>query len=269
MLTDTNTVEVVHFLTQSPVRVQILELLREEGEFSKRELNDRFDVSRVTVQRNVDALEQRDWIDNSHPTYAITPLGELVVEEVSPLTESVAITQKLRPFLKWIPRDSFDLDPRVLADATILEVDRANPTDWVHHHVSRIRSASTAWALLPGTGTEAWEAAVDSSADGEFESVLVVSPEVAETLRTEPEYADKIELLFDRGALQLYVYYGPIPYHFGRLDQYVYFVVMDDEGIPRAFVETESDTVHEWAESEFESYRTQAEPFELTEVNAP
>lgn len=263
MLTNPNTVDDINFLTQSPVRVQILELLREEGELTKSELTDQFDVSRVTIQRNVEALEQRDWIDNSHPTYATTPLGEMVIDEVSPLTESIEIAQKLRPFLKWVPRDSFDLDPHTLADATVIEADRTNPTDWVYRHTDRIRSASYAWALLPGTGMEAWEAAVESSSDSELESQIIVTPDVAETLETDPEYTEKIEILFERNALELYVYDGSIPYHLGRLDQYIYFVAVDDTGLPQAYVETESDAVYDWAEAKFDSYRARAGSFEF------
>ena len=262
MIPNNEAVERVNFLMQSPIRVQILELLRKEGELTKRELNERVDVSRVTVQRNVEVLEEHDWIDNSHPTYSITPLGELVIDEVERLEDSMEVVQKLRPFLKWIPRDSFDLDPHALAEATVIEVDHTNPTDWVHHHTDRIRSTSYAWALLPGTGIEAWEAAVDSSSNG-LESQIIVSPDVAETLRTDPDYTEKIEILFERDALELYVYDMSIPYHLGRLDQYIYFVAIDDTGLPRAFIETESDTVHEWAENEFESYLMRAEKFEF------
>lgn len=263
MLTKDMVVEDINVLTQSPVRVQILELLRDEGELSRSELNEQFDVSRVTIQRNVETLEQRDWIENSHPTYTITPLGELVIEELSSLTESVEMMQKLRPVLKWVPRDSFDLDPHLLADATVIEADHTNPTDWVHHHIDRIRSASDARALLPGTGTEAWEAAVESSDAGEFTATIIVTPSVAETLRNDPVYADKIEILFERDVLELYVYDGPIPYHLSRLDQFVQLVVTDDEGIPRALVETGSDRVGEWADTKFESYRAQAETLEF------
>lgn len=263
MLTSNEAIAEVNFLAQSPVRVQILELLCEKGALTKSELNERFDVSRVTIQRNLEALEGRDWIDNSHPTYAITPLGELVIEEVAPLTDSMAIMRKLQPFLKWMPRNSFDLDPRELADATIIAVDEKNPTDWVHHHTDRIRSSTNSWGLLPGTGIEAWNAAVDSSADGGFSAELIVDPKVAETLRSDPLYVDKVETLLERDALDLYTYDGSIPYHIGRFDQYIQIVVADDEGIPRALVETNSDTVREWGESEFESYREQAEPLEF------
>ena len=42
-------VEGLHFLTQSPVRVRLLVLLAAEGRLRKRALQDRVDVSRVTV----------------------------------------------------------------------------------------------------------------------------------------------------------------------------------------------------------------------------
>lgn len=256
-------VEDVNFLTQSPVRVQILELLREEGELSKRELTERFDVSRVTVQRNVEALQQYDWIDNSHPTYAITPLGELVIDEVSPLTESIETAQKLRPFLKWIPRDSFDLDPRELADATIIEADSTNPTDWVTYHVDRLKSTTYVRGVIQMTGLDAWDAAVEATVHGGAQLELIVSRDVAETLRANPEYAERVEVILDHDALELYQYDEPVPYYLGLLDQYVQFAVTDDEAMPRALVETDDETVHEWAEDEFEAYRAQAEPLEF------
>ncbi|MFC7212589.1 helix-turn-helix transcriptional regulator [Saliphagus sp. GCM10025334] len=263
MVTRDRMVEDINFLTQSPVRVQILEHLREEGELSKRELTERFDVSRVTIQRNVEALKERDWIDNSHPTYAITPLGELVIDEVAPLTDSMEVERKLRPFLKWIPRDSFDLDPYLLATATIIEADPTNPTDWVTYHVDRLKSSTYARGVIQMTGLDAWDAAVEATVHGGAQFELIVTRDVAETLRTRPEYAERVEAILDHDALELYEYDESVPYYLGLLDQYVQFGVTDDRGMPRALVETDSEAVHEWAEDEFEAYRAQAESLEF------
>ncbi|WP_174299195.1 winged helix-turn-helix domain-containing protein [Natronococcus occultus] len=76
------------FLTQSPVRIRILRALYDIEEIRKRELKDRFDTSRVTVRRNVNALEERDRAAVSGRRCEITPLGELVVEDVLPASSS-------------------------------------------------------------------------------------------------------------------------------------------------------------------------------------
>ena len=260
MLANSKTVDSVKFLTQSPVRVQILEVLREEGEMSKSELMDRFDVSRVTVQRNVKALEERDWIDNSHSTYTITPLGEMIIDEVSPLTESIEIARKLRPFLKWIPRDSFDLDPRTLADATVLSFDPTEPCNWVNHHIDRLKSISYARMALPLIDEEWWEVTTERLLDDELEVEFVADLDVADTLRTDPRYSETIEQLLTTNRFTLFVYDGQLSYGIGLYDQHVQMIVVDDE-MPQALVETESDAVYDWAEAKFEFYRTQAEPF--------
>ncbi|WP_246999295.1 hypothetical protein [Halosolutus gelatinilyticus] len=67
-MSTTTSVEGMHFLTQSSVRVRILELLYEAEVLSKRELRDRIDASRVTVRRNVIALEDRDLITVANRT---------------------------------------------------------------------------------------------------------------------------------------------------------------------------------------------------------
>ena len=263
MLTDDSTVENIKFLTQSPVRVQILELLREEGALSKNDLAEHFDVSRVTIQRNVKALEERDWIDNSHPTYAITPLGELVIEEVTPLTDSMEIARKLRPFLKWMPRDSFDVDPLELADATVIPVDPTDPYNWVSYHIERFESVSHVRMTLPMIGDEAWDVTTKRTLAGELEAEFIADPDVAETLRTNPRYTEKVEQVLATDRLTLSVYDGQFSYGIGLFDQYVQMIAMDDDGLPQTLVETDSETVHGWAETKFESYRAKAEPVEF------
>lgn len=263
MLTNHNSVEDINFLTQSPVRVQILELLRKEGELSKSDLIERFDVSRVTIQRNIKALKRRDLIDNSHPTYTITPLGELVIQEVTPLTELMGIARNLRPFLKWIPRDSFDLDPRTLADATVLPFDPTDPYNWVNYHVDRLNSISHARMTLPMIGGEAWDVTTERVLDDELEAEFVADSDVADTLCTNSRYSKTIEQLLATDRFTLFVYDERLPYGIGLLDQYVQMVVADDEGVPQALVETESYAVYNWAETKFEFYRAEAEPFEF------
>lgn len=263
MLTSDEIIAEVNFLTQSPVRFQILELLYEERDLTQSELNERMDVSRVTVQRNVQALEERDWIDNSHPTYSITPLGELVIEDVEPLAESLTLTRKLRPFLKWLPRGAFDLDPRHLTDATILPVDPTDPYNWVSYHMERLSSVSRVRMTLPMIGDEALDVLSERVLADELEAESVADPEVARTLRTNPRYTGTVEELLGTDRFELYVYEGRLSYGVGVFDKFVQMIVADDEGMPQALVETESEVVRDWAADRIEYHRDRAEPFDL------
>lgn len=263
MRTQDEAIEDLQFLTQSPLRVQLLELLREEGELTEPELRARFDVARVTVQRNVEALVERDWIDNSRSTYTITPLGKLLIEELAPVTESIQLERRLRPFLRWVPRESFDLDPRALADATVIPVDPADPYNWVHYHVDRLESVSRTRMTLPMIGGEAWGVTTRRLLAGDLEAELIAEPAVADKLRTNPRYSEHVERILPLEGFELFVFDDKFPYGVGLFDRTVQLIVADDAGMPQALVETDATEAYEWAERTFEGYRARSTPFEF------
>jgi len=254
----------VNFLTQSPVRVELLRRLDEADRVSRTELRDQFDVSRVTVKRNLDALEERDWITNSRQEYRIRPLGSVVVEAIETALVTANFAETIRPFLRWFPEDELTFDVRELADATVVVSSATDPYAPVNRHIEAIRRASEVRCLLPAIGLPAMRAVRECLAEREQRHEVVFSPEIEATIRAEREYRELAAELaaFDRYAAR--VSEREIGYYLGRFDDIVQIGVEDDDGVPQALVETDSDEIRRWATRTYESYRSRSRPFALT-----
>ncbi len=255
-------VEQIEFLARSEHRVRILDLLCEHGRLTNHELRDHFSASRTTVGRNLAALEEKGWIRRTNGECEIARHGELVTEKFSDLMETVRLVDRLEPFVKWVPDGALDLDLRLLADAEILLPKPGDSWAMVNRHVSIISETSHDRVIIPVTGLHAMEALHRKIVHGDARVEAVAEPNIAEVFQSNPDYSSLFEEMVDTGRFEVRVYDGDIPYYLGLLDETVQIGV-DEDGEPRAMVETENEAVADWAASIFEEYKRHSEPLQV------
>lgn len=261
--TDAEPVAAVNFLTQSPVRVAILDRLDETDRLSKTELRDEFDVSRVTVQRNLDALEDRDLIRSDVHEYEIRPLGELVADELDATIDTIAFAERIRPFLRWFPESALEFDMRALADATVVVSDSTDPYAPVNRHIEAMERADRFRCLLPAIGLPALTAAHERVVEHDQRQEIICSPVLESTVRSEPEYRDLVADILSHDDCTMRVADRELTYYLGLFEAVVQIGVEDDDGIPRALVETEAPEIRSWATRTYDGYRERSEPTSL------
>lgn len=237
-------------------RFEVVESLLEDPKH-KRDLVECTDLSRSTVDRATKELETAGLIEYIDGRFIVTSFGEHAEAEFSGFVDTLRLREQLDSFLQWVPDSEQDFDLDMVADADIALPEPGNPYNMVNKHVQALEEADTVQAVLPVTGLHAFEVAheavVENGADYEF----VVVPEVAETHRSNPNYAPLYEEMVKTGRFNSYIYDGEIPYYLGLLDETVQIGV-DDEGEPRALLETDSKEMQEWTKSEYEWYKTRA-----------
>lgn len=237
-------------------RSGIMECLLEET-LDKPALVDALDVSRSTVDRGVRELETNGLITYAEGRYTATTLGEFATEQFFDLVETVRIGTRLEPFLRWVPADSFDLDLQYLSDADLFVPRPNDPYAMINRHVKVVENAREHRVVLPLVGLHGMEAVHEAVVENEGESEAIVAPGVAETFQSNPNYTPLFEALVASGRFDVFEYDGDIPYFVGILDETVQIGV-DEEGEPRALVETTADEVYEWAEEQVERYKQQS-----------
>ncbi|QCW04877.1 winged helix-turn-helix domain-containing protein [Natrinema pallidum] len=100
-------------------RLRILEVLS-EAPHAQSELEERIDVHRTTLRRNLRELQERDWITKrSGKVYELTPGGELVLSSFADLLRDIESAAKLGSFRSKIPR-GFPIDADVLSAGEIV-----------------------------------------------------------------------------------------------------------------------------------------------------
>lgn len=255
-----DTTEHIAFLARSTCRVQILKTLSEQEAADKQRLRSVVAGSRTTLQRNLNALDDRGWITHTGTTYSLTPSGELVIESFLPLITSVRAAMTLDGFLRWVPETDFDLDLHTLADATVIVADSANPYAPVNRHVAALEQSSHARLVLPVVGLQPLLVTEDRVTAGELTMDCVVSESAGETLRSDAQFLDSLRAHADSGNLECRTVADSVPYYLGVFDHCVQIGVEDTDGMPRALAETDAPPVREWATETFTRYKSRATP---------
>lgn len=254
MIEDDQAVRTVELLVG---RMQFVDRLR-QGTLQKPEMVDELGTSRSTVDRAVRDLETHGIIEATDDGYTTTTVGDLVAGKLGELGETVRTGRRLTPFLEWIDADAFDLDLGALADADLYLPEPGDPYAMVNRHVTVLEGTTDHRLVLPLVGLHGFQAVHDVVLGGGGESEAVVASSVAETIRSNPEYAPLYEELATSDRFSVYVYDGEIPYFVGILDTTVQ-VGVDEDGEPRALLETKAAEVRQWAENRFQSFKQDAD----------
>jgi predicted transcriptional regulator len=253
MTTDNTVSEIIDTLGR---RVDFLECVEEESK-DKRTIADEFELSRSTLDRAVRELEALQLLSHGKDGYEPTVCGQLAAEEYRRLERRIEILCELQPFLRWVSPSSFDLELEWLADAELLLPEPGDPYAMVNRHVQLVNRSDSGKALLPVTGLHAHQAGAENVLErgGEFE--LIVTPDVARTLRDNQNYAELTEEMTETNCFDLFVYDGSIPYAVALLDDTVQ-IAADEDGEPRALLESNAPEVRNWAKRKIERYKRQA-----------
>ena len=243
-------IEKLSFLARAESRVRVLESLSRTEPTTQRALRDGISQSRSTIIRAVDSLADAGWVRKEPEGVRLTPVGALVIEEFLDLVESVESAEELTPFLDWFPLSEFDIGIDDLRDGTLTVATEGDPLAPVRRHTNRLRTATEFRAVLPSIGIEPIKAIHERTLAGELESEFAVPPSVETTIRS-GEFAPLFEEMLATGRLTIYLT-DSAPFFLGVVDEDVTQIgVEDDEGIPRALLETSNERVRSWGDTFF------------------
>lgn len=256
LVVDEDVVKEIAFLSRSSVRVHILAALSQCGPMDKRDLKSSLDGVRTTIQRNLNALEERGWIERTADGYAITSCGRLVAATFTELLDRMSLALELRPAIRWLNLDEVGLEFHHLEEADITVADSANPYAPMDELVNLLRRATSVKAILPTLNRQLLEVCKrQGQAEGSTIDILVDS-EAVERFRSDTAYAD----LFDDVVEHCSVYEcdETLPYYLGLTSASVQLGSVDENSIARVVIELGDDDIQAWARSDFESRRKHA-----------
>ena len=245
------------FLAGSPNRIAVLDALSTDEPVNRRDLPDGLGLSRVTVTRIVSALEARGWVTSDAGAYQITPLGEVILEEIQSLLGTFESMERLSLVRPWLPAD-FDVDLRRLTDARITLPTWSDSVAPVRRAAELCRGVDElricASGIAPDVIQGIRDAAVLDGADVEF----VATADAITVVQDDPTMRKWSGDLIDSDG-QVYEHPNH-PYLIGLCDQIAVIGVNDDDGMPRGLVESTDPAVYEWVRSRIDRCRKEAEP---------
>ena len=248
--------EHIAFLAGSTNRVRILEALREQPH-RKCELATACGLSRSTVHRALDGLEERAWIRSDDGAYRLTAGGEFVLDQYGALETSIERVERWGPFLNRLGDAATTLPPAALDGAEVIATTPENPHATITHLANAIAtsSAETFYGVSPIVSpmlNEASQGLIESGAHME----LVIDASVFDTSKT--AYPDALDDAHTLSNFELYLHPDELSFGLVILDDRVLVGAYDERGVLRECLDGTNETLTAWATEQYETFRATA-----------
>lgn len=256
--------ETIEFLARSKNRIAILDRLT-IGRMERYEIEEATTIPRPTVSRILEDFDSRGWITLTGGEYELTPLGAYVTREFKDFLERMRVDETLADVADWLPRETLNFDLACLASAEVVHAQKTVATAPTTHIVRRIEPVHLlrvmTYTLLP----EVFRICAEKSVDGDLELEIVFDPETIATLATDDRNIEETRDMLETGRVKFYQCDRPVPFVLFMLDdQAVFICLMGEDGVPRAVIGSEHESVQNWARSKFEEFRAASVPLEVS-----
>lgn len=258
--------EDIEYLSRSPNRVIILDTLT-KGPYSRRDLAELTDISRTTLDRIVNELEERGWVQRTNDgNYVGTPMGTHLMAQVRPFIDSVKAIRRLDEAVAWLPADELSIGLHHFSDASVLRPEQDDPMETVDYFTDLIRETTEFRVLThlapPGPLARAMR---DRITAGRLNAEYVLTDELIEYLHDQPERRERWRNILEGGGDVVRVQ-GPIPCNLWIFDDNVLIKksgpepIEDSYGVP---IQSENETVRSWAHDVIDSYWVDGTPVNI------
>jgi len=255
----------ISFLTRSESRVGILTQLLADGPTTQREFQEELSSSRSTVTRALSALAKRGWVEREGDRYRLTPQGRIVADGLDTLVDTVQATDELATVIEWFPYAEYDIDIEQFRGADITASTDPDPYAPSRKHATAVQDTSRFRMLLPSIDLQMVRTIEEPAVAGELTVELLVSPGMEGTIEGD-DFADALRTQIAADGMTVFVTDEPAPFYLGLSgDGLVQVGVEDDEGFPRALVESEDEKLRAWGEGVYEDVRESAREKPLAE----
>lgn len=241
-------------------RAPALAALREQP-LDRRDLEDCLDVSKPTVHRLTRTLGEMGLVERTNGIFVLTELGEAVAGVVAEFTRSVETAYRLTPLFETIQDRYSDFDVAAFEDAIVTTAEPSNPYRPVQRCCSLIEETRTLRGFDTTMLSPQYVDTVHRRVCDGMESELVYPPAVAAHLSS--MHPERMAEMIESGHLDFRIH-ADIPYGLVLFDERVGIRnYCKATGALRAFIDTDSPDVREWAETIYDTYWMKAERFKL------
>jgi predicted transcriptional regulator len=220
--------EEIAFLARSENRMAILRALNERAR-DRRDLQAETEVSRSTLGRVLDELQERDWIERDGQAYETTTAGELVLDRFVPLLETVGGLHTLGDGLEYVPIEKMALDVRHFADARFITQTDLQPTRPYDYGIDQLRDADQLWCVARTAPPPYVTAFHEEVTAGRLDATFVLDGAYLDSLPTDGEMRAQWHDLATGSAI-VQRHEGPIPYIVLVLDETIHLWLCEEDG---------------------------------------
>jgi predicted transcriptional regulator len=260
--------EEIEFLALSANRVEVLSVLSEEAA-TRRDLESRIDASQPTLGRVLRDLADRRWITYDGERYAATATGQLIVEEFTDLWETVETELKLREVIEWLPTEAIEFDLRHLTDATITIPSQTRPGAPVQRVLELLRASTDVQIFSHAFNEQSLDVIHHRTVEGPQTFKGVFSPAAVDAIAHDSTLRQQLQELMASEAAEIRLHNEEIPLAVTITGNVVHLLLRDGDGLLRAALDTENETVLSWARERHKQYWQNSSPIDVDSLNLP
>lgn len=251
----------IAYLARSRHRVPTLVALTERPR-SRSELRELTDVSSSTMRRTLDEFEARIWIRKDGHRYTATRLGEVIASCMTDLIEAVETERKLRNVWHWLPEEIRGSPVETWAAMTVTVAQPDDPYRPVNRFESLLLETTRVRYLRPEVALmEPCFDDLDRILDDGVDVTLIDRPKCHTYFIT--TYPDRSSKMARQENFTVLAHDELPPYGIGLLDDLTTLTFYEQgSGTVQAMVDTDEASVRRWAQSMYETHRSEARPVE-------
>ena len=240
-------------------RVPILQALSDKSARAS-DIVEMVDMSRSTVHRATDSLEEYGILERVGEEYCLTNLGRILFEEEKRFEKQTSTALALAPFLNTITLNGDGIPIEHFVDATITRRKPRQPHTTIHRIIKLIEQADRLQMLSTVISPVYVDVGYREMMDG-MEIEAIFEPEVANLMLS--EYSEKAQQTIATGNFKVYAKAG-LPCELFIFDSKMGMAAHNQNGNAEVLIECEDAAAVRWAESLYQKHREQALP--LNEV---
>ena len=263
----TRALEDVAYLSRSANRVVILTELT-EGQYSRGTLANQTGVSRATLDRIINELEERGWAKRTtEGNYAATAHGRHLMRQFKPFLESVETLHRLGDALTWLPIDELSIGLEHFSDAVVRRPESEDPVEAIEFINDLLRNTSEFRVLAHLAPPEPLETTLhERVTTGRMTMDGIITDELIGLLGSTPKRAKRWRALVEAGS-DLRQHDGPIPCNLWIFDETVLIKKSGPDPIDESYgvpIVSENDTVRSWAHDLIDKWMNAASPIDAS-----
>lgn len=269
--------EDIAYLARSANRIAVLEALtsqvtppgKSKRGYTRRDLADRTETSRTTLGRILTEFEERGWaVRSNEGGYIATPIGEHVAAEFEPLVNSMDTLGELGEAAAIVPSSELtgemigvpSISIRDFSDATVRKPDSFDPTFFGRYFAEIVRGAHSVSSMVYIATPQNMLTAVEEELQkGDLMVESVFSSSVTDHILENPGVGPRQEHAKHQNV-DMYRYSGHIPCNLFVVDDIVLLENSQVDSVPDGTtIETQGESVREWALAVIEGYIEESE----------
>lgn len=250
--------EQTKFLAEVVKRAPLFEALRDDPA-NARQLESSLSMSRSTIHRTMQSFDEWGLVRKRDGEFELTGLGEMIAGRLSTFDAHVEAACRLESFLNTVEPTDVEIPVQHFEDATVTRP-RARQAHFGVKRILELIEDSESLRLFTSIISPVYVDVAHREMLNGTDIQAIFDAELVDIIVE--EYRGEASEALASGRFDVLVYDG-VPFELFLFDDVVGMAAHDDDGIPRAFVETDDPDARAWAERLYERHLADASPIRI------